>query len=279
MQNIDEFYAWERTSRDTIDLKRCYVDIAGDLVSGLLLSQIIYWFLPGDKGNKLRVEKEGRFWLAKGRTDWWEECRISPKQFDRAVKILQDLGLIETKRFRFHGSPTVHIWLDPDMLLQWVNWILTDGEKPIVPSGKNSNSPSSELESDDSVNSLTETTAETNETENTPKTEKADAPPSPSQVDIVFKGIHSFYGYPEKMKEDPIPNYGKEGKAIKKMLDRGFEPGRILTLWAEKTRQRKTYVSMVYVNEDIAGAPPDPKVGLQDPQKYRTQKYAHLVKH
>jgi len=44
----EEFLAWERASRDTIDFKTAYVDVAGDLVSGLLLSQIIYWHLPGE---------------------------------------------------------------------------------------------------------------------------------------------------------------------------------------------------------------------------------------
>ena len=44
-----EFIAWEQVSRDTIDVKRCYVDIAGDLVAGILLSQIVYWHLPGER--------------------------------------------------------------------------------------------------------------------------------------------------------------------------------------------------------------------------------------
>ena len=46
-----EFIAWEQVSRDTIDVKRCYVDIAGDLVAGILLSQIVYWHLPDKDGN------------------------------------------------------------------------------------------------------------------------------------------------------------------------------------------------------------------------------------
>ena len=41
------FLEWERRSRDTIDVKRCYVDVAGGLVAGVLLSQVVYWFLPG----------------------------------------------------------------------------------------------------------------------------------------------------------------------------------------------------------------------------------------
>lgn len=160
-----EFYEWERTSRDTIDLKRCYIDIAGDLVSGLLLSQIIYWFLPGEHGQKLRIEKEGTLWLAKGRVEWWDECRITPKQFDRAIQILKDGNLVETKRFRFKGSPTIHIWLNVPTLLERVNSNLTKGEKPILPEGELESTQESELEVAETSRSLTETTTET-----TPKT-------------------------------------------------------------------------------------------------------------
>ena len=103
----------ERNSRDTIDVKRIYVEAAGDLVTGVLLSQIIYWFLPNDKGQeKLRIEKEGRLWLAKKREDWWQECCISPKQFDRAIQILRDKGFVKTQIFKFIGNPTSHITLD-----------------------------------------------------------------------------------------------------------------------------------------------------------------------
>jgi len=152
--NVEEFYEWERASRDVIDVKRCYVDIAGDLASGILLSQIIYWFLPDREGKlKLRIQREGEFWLAKSRTDWWDECRITKKQFDRAITVLRDKGLVTTKRFRFRGSPTVHIRLNVSVVVQGVNCILTKGENP--------NRPNSEMQFDERVNSLpTENTTE-----------------------------------------------------------------------------------------------------------------------
>jgi hypothetical protein len=106
-----EFLAWEQASYDTIDVKRCYVDLAqGDLIAGILLSQIIYWHLPTKIGtDKLMIERDGEKWLAKKRADWWEECRITPKQYDRAVAILEGIGVIEIKTWRFGGSPTKHI--------------------------------------------------------------------------------------------------------------------------------------------------------------------------
>ena len=117
--NMKRFFRWEKASRDTIDFKKIYVDIAGDILAGLLLSQIIYWHLPDEYGDsKLRVKKEGKMWLAKGRDDWHQEVRLSPKQFDRASDILAKKGIIEKKRFKFNGSPTIHIHLNEEVFLE-----------------------------------------------------------------------------------------------------------------------------------------------------------------
>lgn len=68
----------------------------------------------------------------------------------------------------------------------------------------------------------------------------------------LFKEMRSFFGYPDEIDQDPIPNYGKEGKAIKRMLDRGFTSEEILACWKAKVdKHGGNFVSMVYVNEDI----------------------------
>jgi len=91
----------------------------------------------------------------------------------------------------------------------------------------------------------------------------------------IFSGMRTVLGYPEKCvagslypieknkKEgsltpaknkvkDPIPNYGKEGVAIKRMLTRGFTSEEILACWRSKVSQRGgEFVSMTWVNEDI----------------------------
>ena len=46
---FEDFLKWEETDYDSIKVKRIYIDIAEDLVAGLLLSQIIYWHLPSKK--------------------------------------------------------------------------------------------------------------------------------------------------------------------------------------------------------------------------------------
>lgn len=153
MDGFREFLQWEQASRDTIDVKRVYIDVADDLVAGILLSQIVFWYLPGKNGNKLRIEKDGKTWIAKGRNDWWDECRITPKQFDRAISLLEEKNIVKKELFKFNGSPTVHIALNTEILLEGVKSILTKGENPISPKGK--------IHFNQRVKSLTEITTET----------------------------------------------------------------------------------------------------------------------
>ena len=131
--DFEQFLRWEEADQDIIKVKRLYVDIAEDIIAGLLLSQIIYWHLPSKRGKtKLQVIKEGQLWLVKGRDDWWAECRITARQFDRAIEILIKKNIVEKRTFRFNGSPTVHIRLVADQLLSCVNSILRNGENEIT---------------------------------------------------------------------------------------------------------------------------------------------------
>jgi len=147
MKSWDEFVAWENSSRDTIDFKKIYVDVAGELLAGLLLSQIIFWYLPGkNNGNsKLGVSKNGQECLVKRREDWREEIRMTPRQVDRAIARLRGKGLIRTEVHRFNGNPTTHIFLLKDVVRKRIDALFS-------PNGENSshqtvktNSPNGEI--------------------------------------------------------------------------------------------------------------------------------------
>lgn len=86
------------------------IDMTGDLIAGMLLDRIMYWFSAGEDGKRrVRVVRDGYYWLVKQRTDWYDEIRISPKQYDRAAKILAEKGLIHTAKYRFNGVIQIHI--------------------------------------------------------------------------------------------------------------------------------------------------------------------------
>jgi hypothetical protein len=188
---FEQFLLWERASRDTLEVKRLYIDMAGDFVAGVVLSQIVYWHLPNREGHaRLQVEREGKLWLAKGRADWWDECRISPKQADRALEILERKGLIEVRLFQFGRAPTKHVRILPDGFLRtWRAELASStgvagrGEpahsdfpqrsKSILTKGRNPSSPKGEIHLPQRVKSL--------DTETTTETTAAAAPERPSQ--------------------------------------------------------------------------------------------------
>ena len=51
--NWNEYIAVEKQDHERVNFKMVYVDMAGDLMAGLLLSQIVYWNSP-DKDVKER---------------------------------------------------------------------------------------------------------------------------------------------------------------------------------------------------------------------------------
>ncbi len=176
---FEQFLLWERASRDTLEVKRLYIDMARDLVAGVVLSQIVYWHLPNRDGQaRLQVQREGKRWLAKGRADWWDECRISPKQADRALQILEARGLIEVRLFQFGKAPTKHVRILPEgFLAAWRTELARSSEatdeeeylpsdfpqrvKSISTKGRNPSSPKVEIHLPQRGKSLdTETTTE-----------------------------------------------------------------------------------------------------------------------
>ena len=129
---INNFLLWEVRSRDCIKVKRCYIDVASDLEAGILLSQIIYWHLPDKEGEqKLTVQRDGHWWLAKAREDWWNECRLTPKPFDRAIRHLEAKHLIVAQVYKWQRVNTKHIRVDWAGLLQALSLLSADAEKVV----------------------------------------------------------------------------------------------------------------------------------------------------
>lgn len=119
-KTFNDFLAWEYATNDTIDLKRIYCDVATGLNPGLLLSQIVYWRLPSKKGapTKLTIKREGRLWLAKADAEWYAEVRLTKTEAMTARKILEALGLITCKTWKFGRNTCVHISLNEKVFLE-----------------------------------------------------------------------------------------------------------------------------------------------------------------
>ncbi len=100
-----------------------------------------------------------------------------------------------------------------------------------------------------------EVEVEEEEDKKTPKgvRKKRTDPQSDPRVKEVFDKVKTFFGHPGKTGgKDPIPNYGMEGQAIKRMFTRGFTRDEILACWRSKVSRRGgEFVSMKWVNQDI----------------------------
>lgn len=75
----------------------------------IILSQILYWHGISTETGKPRlqiVDGAGRYWLAKNRADWEDECGIKPKTAHRALNWLENAGLIDRQLHGFKGNVT-----------------------------------------------------------------------------------------------------------------------------------------------------------------------------
>lgn len=109
---------WELESQlQPVLLRREYVTITGGLAPAILLSQLVYWFKPGKNGKpKLTIIREGKYWLAKPRSDWFNECGLSLKMYKCAIVELVELGLVELRHWKFGNDRTSHYWLNTGAL-------------------------------------------------------------------------------------------------------------------------------------------------------------------
>ncbi len=108
----------ERIEREKIILKKIYIDMVEDLIAGIVLNQIVYWHTPNEAGEvKLTVFRDGFAWIFKRREDWWEECRITPKQVDKACKLLEDLDVIRSHNYKRNNAPTKHFRINWEAFL------------------------------------------------------------------------------------------------------------------------------------------------------------------
>lgn len=119
------FQAWRKDSK-TVAFKGIYVDLTdGNIKAALLLSQIIYWFLPDATGKpKPCVKRNGKYWICKNRSDWWDEIRINADQYDDAIRVLEHLGFVERRRMLFANKVTCAISLNVKYLFKKIREIV-----------------------------------------------------------------------------------------------------------------------------------------------------------
>ena len=117
--DMEKFLALKSVEQQRINFEMTYVDMAGgDLIAGLLLSQIIYWFTPNKHGkSKIKATYKGRPALAKSRDEWYKEIRITKRQYDRAIKTLKEKGIIDIENSMFNSKRTPFIMLNEETFL------------------------------------------------------------------------------------------------------------------------------------------------------------------
>ena len=220
-----------------------------------------------------------------------KHCRFSPKTVVKAKRELIEAKVIEVKLEAFEGHPRhiihlLNIWTENERKYRQSVSNGTDNKVQRVPQSVSKGTAIGIRRRVTKKNPKEYPLKNTPEEEVLSSSKKKLAPKLHSRP--IFAEIQKELGYPEKIEKDPIPNYGKEAKAIDRMLKRGYSEAEILEAWRAKVRARDEFVSMVFVNEDI-GKPDRPtqtsflaqgvnnKTSM-DPDKFVKGKYGHMVR-
>lgn len=223
------------------------------LPEALILQQVHYWlFLNAQAGHNLR---DGFYWTYNTYSEWAEQFPFySRNTIIRTINRLERDGLLISASYnKRRGDRTKWYRIDYDRLThlpKMSKWFTQNGE-----------TVSSDWAND--IPGLGRALPETN-AETPPKKPSEKAPARASQkaqkdgiVNEIFTEMRAYLGFPDRVEKDPIPNYGQEGQAIKRLLTRGYTKDEILTYWKARVDKARGFVTMVYINKDI-GAPGSP---------------------
>lgn len=91
--------------------------LGGDHAAAALLTKLKWWFTPKADGSiKVRVRRDGKFWVANTREEWMKDLGLTLKRYKRVRNRLLSLGLIEIKLMKFKGITQTHIRLVEEAL-------------------------------------------------------------------------------------------------------------------------------------------------------------------
>ena len=91
------------------------VRMAGNAAGGMILSQLHYWTSDDSSGHtRLRVHRNGFWWLAKACKEFGEETGLKTRQVRSAVDLLRRQGIIHKEAHLFRGLVTLHLRFDDD---------------------------------------------------------------------------------------------------------------------------------------------------------------------
>lgn len=227
------------------------------LQEALVLQQIHYWAIMNQRAG--RNEKDGYYWTYNTFKDWNEQFPFwSLATIKRIFARLEKAGFLVSGRFnKSNINRTKWYRVDHEVLSRMVQNELSivsecdNGKGQVEPLHSVNLTPSGQAQVTNEI-PVPETNQrlQTETNQKVPSSSKKKRPPKLHSRPI-FAAIQKELGYPEKTDKDPIPNYGKEAKAIDRMLARGYIEDEILAAWKNKVRARGEFVSMVWVNEDM----------------------------
>lgn len=88
-------------------VNRMLVKFMDSLEGGIFLNQLIYW-------SDRSIRPDGFFY--KSAKEWYEEIHLSEYHINKHIKRLREAGIVQTKKLKANGAPTIHYKLNINTL-------------------------------------------------------------------------------------------------------------------------------------------------------------------
>jgi len=135
-KDVEEF---RKVSKEQYNYSLAIAAAVGGGPAGMLLCQLHYWHMNGANGQpRLRVYRDGHYWVAKTREEWCHEVGITLHQYWGAIERLKALGVIDITYHTYAGAKrTTHIRILWDRFLELLNEHIERTSKSNGPKGPN----------------------------------------------------------------------------------------------------------------------------------------------
>lgn len=205
----------------------------------------------------------------------WEifckDCHITPEKGVEIIETLIELDAIDRELWQTHRI----VWCDN--LVSNLSEVYKNRKRPVpnkpvftvdklfstvetdISTPNNSISTSQSRVEYSKVNDSNIVPSQNDGPAEKPKNKKPKEPTLSTNPNIA--AMQSFLGFPKKTIKDPVPYPAKEAKFITDMMNRHYTWDEIFGAWKKKVTQRKKFVSMLYVGQDIGNGSYNHKSG------------------
>ncbi len=125
---FDQMMFNDRASEGRISYRKDFVDLTGDVISAIVLTDLIYLHQP-NKRNKRRFNAYSKGdigWIARTLDQWSEKTRLTKRQIQYSIDKMVKQDIVIRENHRYMGLRTMHLRINEPVFGQKIKTLHLD---------------------------------------------------------------------------------------------------------------------------------------------------------